>query len=122
MVLWKQTNGPMILEKIRMVDLGILRKGKILSMMKRYLIINVLLIPIYFSTLVAGTMGVATFETKQELLTVGLIPVAFMSILISGLINGLIYFGHSKHGDSKGNKRSLRTCSSIVAILYFLHY
>jgi hypothetical protein len=89
-------------------------------MMKRYFIINVLLLPIYITTIVAGTMGLSTIETKQALLTVGLIPVVFMSILISGLMNGLIYLGQSKHGDPIENKRFFRTCSSIVAILYFL--
>lgn len=89
-------------------------------MMKRYLIINLLLLPIYISTIVVGTMGLSTFETKQALLTVGLLPIAFMSILISGLLNGLIYLGQRKHGDPKGNKRFFRTCFSIVAILYFI--
>jgi hypothetical protein len=65
-------------------------------------------------------MGLSTFETKQALVTVGLILVAFMSILISGLVNGLIYLVQRKHGDPIGNKRFFRTCSSIVATLYFI--
>ncbi|MFP7299011.1 hypothetical protein [Neobacillus niacini] len=89
-------------------------------MMKRYLIINILLLPTYISTIIAGTMGLSTFETKHQILTVGLLPAAVMSILISGLMNGMIYLGQRKHGDSKENKRTFRTCASIIAVLYFI--
>lgn len=68
-------------------------------MIRRYFIKNVRLLPIYISTIVAGTMGLSTFETKQALLSFGLIPVAFMSNLISGVSNGLIYIVQSKHGN-----------------------
>ena len=88
--------------------------------LKRYLIITVLLLPIYISSIAAGTMGFSTFETKQALLTVGLLPAAFMSILISGIMNGLIFLGQRKHEDPGDNKRFFRTCFSIVAILYFI--
>lgn len=65
-------------------------------------------------------MGLTTFETKQALLTVGLLPAALMSILISGLTNGLIYFVQRKQKNPKDNKYSFQIFTSIVAILYFI--